>query len=156
MFRAVVVAGEAGEARAVVFPLWLKPLAANYVLGGTCFRADTAFNATVAVYLEFLVGDEMLHEETAEKPRVGSRPTANNEMACRLAVNDILDILFQFGGGFVLLGFLLLGVVNVEEGQSQIRLWHDERERRAQWQPLGFQVFTKNIHCLANVVASRA
>ena len=67
MLWTVMVAGEAGEARAVVLPLWLKAFASNQVLGGAYACAYSASYAFVAVYLEFLVGDEVLLEETAEQ-----------------------------------------------------------------------------------------
>ena len=139
-----------------MFPLRFSVLASNHVLGWAHARADSAFYAAVRVYLEFLVADEILGEEAAEQPGVDAGPTASDEVACRLAVCDLLDISFQFRGSLFLLFFLLLRVVHVEEGQSEIRLWHDERERRVKLHAPGFQVVAQQVHRLANVVARRA
>ena len=71
--RAVVVAGEAGEASACVEPLGSRAPAAAHVLYRTRLHALAAAYTSVCLYAERLVFDEMMYEvctyRTAEEPR---------------------------------------------------------------------------------------
>ena len=68
MVRAVVIAGEAGEALAVVQPLGLGSQSATDVAHGAYVGTDAAHDAALAVDAKRLVGDEPTGEGTAEQP----------------------------------------------------------------------------------------
>ena len=65
VMRTVVIAGEAGEAILVVQPLGIFAMTALDIAHGTDIGADAAFHTLVFFYMESLVGDEHVLEETA-------------------------------------------------------------------------------------------
>ena len=62
MVRAMVIAGEATDTRAVVLPTGTEPVAAFNVAHGAHVRAYPTFHATGFVHPERLVRDEPLGE----------------------------------------------------------------------------------------------
>lgn len=63
--RTVVIAGEASEAILVVKPFGIFSVSALDIAHRTDFGADATFHTLVFFYMESLVGDEYVLEETA-------------------------------------------------------------------------------------------
>ena len=154
---AMVIAGEAGEARAVMTPSRLFSLTAKDVVDWADICASPAFHATVAVHMERLVRDEIAGEVTTEEARVDAWPSSLVKKAYASdSVDDVGCELAEAFGSLVLL-FLFLGVgVYVHEGQAHIRLWHEEREGCIEANASLTQVFFQYLDGLADVVACRA
>lgn len=74
MVWAMVIAGEARQAHAIVLPLRLMPQSALDVMHRAHVGTDPAFHATVAVDMEPPVGHQFLDEEGSQQPAVDSRP----------------------------------------------------------------------------------
>lgn len=154
---AMVIAGEAGEARAVMTPARLFSLTAKDVVDWADICASPAFHATAAVHMERLVRDEIAGEVTTEEARVDARPSSLVKKAYASdSMDDVGCELAEAFGSLVLL-LLFLGVgVYVHEGQTHIRLWHEEREGCIEADANLLQVFFQYLDGLADIVACRA
>ena len=64
VMRTMVIARKAGEAILVVQPNWIFAMATLDIAYRTDVGTDTALHATVFLYVEALVGDEYILEET--------------------------------------------------------------------------------------------
>ena len=62
--RTMVIAGKAGEAILMVQPDWIFAMSALDITYRTYVGTDAALHATVFLYVETLVGDEYILEET--------------------------------------------------------------------------------------------
>ena len=64
VMRTMVIAGKAGEAILMVQPDWIFAMPALDITYRTYVGTDAALHATVFLYVETLVGDEYILEET--------------------------------------------------------------------------------------------
>ena len=112
MVWTMMIAGETGEAVVVVEPYRLLAFAARYVVG-----TDAAFHASLFHYMESLVGDEHMLEESSYY--VGEEPgkrTFRQMANASLAFSQVFADGFQLLCCLLLLALLLLGWVYVHEG----------------------------------------
>lgn len=154
MVRAVVITGEARQARTVMLPHGFLAKTANDVERGAYIGADATLHALGAIHAERLVSDEITREETTEEARVEARPVTDDQIRGRLPLKDEVGELLQL---VLRLPFLLhlLGLgIHLEERQSDIRLRHDEREGGVELQSAFAKVLPKDVDGLTDVVAS--
>ena len=59
-----MIAVEAGEAHAIMFPLRLLTMSTYYIVDRTHICTYTAFNTFIFSNMEWLVGDEMFFKES--------------------------------------------------------------------------------------------
>lgn len=117
MPRAVVVAGKAGEACAVVLPLRLQAFASVYIVCGAYLCANAALDAPLAFYPERLVGDEVPDKDAADEPRIDARPATNGRWGGgRLSVYDALCYGLQLYLGILFFLAFVCRCVNIHEG----------------------------------------
>lgn len=123
----VVIAGEAGEAILMVKPLGIFAMTALDIAHGTDIGADAAFHTLVFLYMESLVGDEHVLEETAHY--FGEEPwdrTLYQSAYAFLPVENLLANHGKFLSRFRFLpDFLLLGVY-IHKGKPHVGFRHDE------------------------------
>ena len=154
---AVVVAGEAGEAAARVFPFGGAAFTAADVVHHAHFGAQSALGATVGLHAELLVADEPSYKCRAQQAAVDAWPMSFvGAHDAALAGFYFLGKYLQLLGSTIQFLLLFLGLVNVHEGQTYIRLGHNERiETLGSNAHRRSQVAVQNLHCLADVVACR-
>ena len=125
--RTVVIAGEAGEAILVVKPLGIFSVSALDIAHGTDVGADATFHTLVFLYMESLVGDEHVLEETAHY--LGEEPwdrTLYQSAYAFLPVENLLADYGKFLSRFRFLpDFLLLGVY-IHKGKTHVGFRHNE------------------------------
>ena len=91
VMRTMVIAGKAGEAILMVQPDWIFAMSALDITYRTYVGTDTALHATVFLYVETLVGDEYILEETTY--HLGEEPwdrSLYQSVDAFLAVEDLL------------------------------------------------------------------
>ena len=153
---AVVVAGKARQALAIVLPLRALPLAAQDVAYGANLGTFAALYA-VAGGAERLVADYPSDESSAQQVAVDAWPlAADGADDARATLPDVGNKLGQHLASRLALGLLLFGRVNVHEGQPHIALGHDERELAGGLQADGREVAVQVFHGEPDVVASSA
>ena len=89
--RTMVIAGKAGEAILMVQPDWIFAISALDITYRTYVGTDAALHATVFLYMEALVGDEYILEETTH--HLGEEPwdrAFDQSADAFLAVEDFL------------------------------------------------------------------
>lgn len=74
MVRAVMIAGKASQAFAIMLPLRLMSQSTLDVLHRAHIGTDPAFHATVAVDMKASVGHQSLDKEGSEQPAIDARP----------------------------------------------------------------------------------
>ena len=117
MMRTMMIARETGEAVVVVEPYRLLAFAARYVAHRTDVGTDAAFHASLFHYMESLVGDEHMLEESSyyvsEEP--GKR-TFRKMADASLSLSQVFADGFQLLCCLLLLALLLLRWVYIHEG----------------------------------------
>ena len=128
VMRTMVIARKAGEAILMVQPDWIFAMATLDIAYRTDVGTDTALHATVFLYVETLVGDEYILEETTH--HLGEEPwdrSFDQSVDAFLAVEDFLTDYGKFlCRRFLLSEFTLLGIY-IHERQTDVRFRHDER-----------------------------
>ena len=125
--RTVVIAGEAGEAILVVKPLGIFAMTALDIAHRTDIGADATFHTLVFFYMESLVGDEHVLEETAHY--LGEEPWDRSfyqSIDTFFPVENLLANHGKFLSRFRFLpDFLLLGVY-IHKGKTHVGFRHNE------------------------------
>ena len=154
---AVVVAGKARQALAVVFPFWAFALAPFYVVGGADTGTLAAMYAALRVYTKLAVAYNPFDESVADQAAVDSRPVSSGylEYSAVLVDNVVDECAYHVVGMRFLLDFLLL-FVYIHEGQAYIRFGHDKRYGTVGLQSDGSQVFLEYVYGFAYGVAGCA
>ena len=138
-------------------PPGLVPQAAHHVANRAYVGADAALHAVRTVHAKGPVGDETVHEEAAEEPRVDARPAADVEPGAAAAPgHDVGRVGFQPRGGLLLLALLVGGGVHIHERKSHVRLGHEQREDGVEPDAAGPQVGLEEAHGLPDGVARGA
>ena len=125
--RTVVIAGEAGEAILVVKPFGIFSVSALDIAHRTDIGADAAFHTLVFFYMESLVGDEHVLEETAHY--LGEEPwdrTLYQSAYAFLPVENLLANYGKFLSRFRFLPDFLLLSVYIHKGKTHVGFWHNE------------------------------
>ena len=153
----VVVAVEASQAVAVVQPLRSLALAALDVVYGAYAGADAAPKASVLVYVEVLVGDEMVQEERPYYPAVDAWPPPYVWSAADgpPRYDVVYDVRERVVGIAYFLSFAF-GGVNIHERQSDVRLWHYHRCGGIEVNAFSAEVIGEDAQRLPDVVTGRA
>ena len=128
MMRTMVVAGEAGEAILVMKPFRVSTMTALDITYRTYVGTDAALHATVFLYVETLVGDEYILEETTY--HLGEEPwdrAFDQSADAFLAVEDLLADNGKFLCSILLLPDFTLLRIHIHERQTDVRFRHDER-----------------------------
>ena len=126
--RTMVIAGKAGEAILMVQPDWIFAMTTLDIAYRTDVGTDAALHATVFFYVEALVGDEYLLEETTYY--LGKEPwdrTFDQSADAFLAVEDLLADNGKFLCSILLLPDFTLLRIHIHERQTDVRFRHDER-----------------------------
>ena len=95
MVRAVVITGEARQARTVMLPHGFLAEATDDVLRWAYIGADATLHALGAIHAERLVSDEITREETTEEARVEARPVTDDQIRSLLPLKDEVGELLQ-------------------------------------------------------------
>ena len=125
--RTVVIAGEAGEAILVVKPFGIFSVSALDIAHRTDIGADAAFYTLVFFYMESLVGDEHVLEETAHY--LGEEPwdrTLYQSAYTFLPVENLLANHGKFLSRFRFLPEFLLLRVYIHKGKTHVGFRHNE------------------------------
>ena len=128
MMRTMVVACEAGEAILVMQPFRVSAMTALDITYRTYVGTDAALHATVFLYVETLVGDEYILEETTH--HLGEEPwdrAFDQSVDAFLAVEDFLTDNGKFLCSILLLPDFTLLRIHIHERQTDVRFRHDER-----------------------------
>ena len=126
--RTMVIAGKAGEAILMVQPDWIFAMPALDITYRTYVGADAALHATVFLYVETLVGDEHILEETTYHLGEESWDRSFDQSAdAFLAVEDLLADNGKFLCSILLLPDFTLLRIHIHERQTDVRFRHDER-----------------------------
>ena len=115
--RTMMIARETGEAVVVVEPYRLFAFAARYVAHRADVGTDAAFHASLFHYMESLVGDEHMLEESSYY--VGEEPgkrTFRKMADASLSLSQVFADGFQLLCCLLLLSLLLLGRIYIHEG----------------------------------------
>ena len=128
VMRTMVIAGKAGEAILMVQPDWIFAMSALDITYRTYVGTDAALHATVFLYVETLVGDEYILEETTY--HLGEEPwdrAFDQSADAFLAVEDFLTDNGKFLCSILLLPDFTLLRIHIHERQTDVRFRHDER-----------------------------
>ena len=128
VMRAVVIAGEAGEAILVVQPLGIFAVTALDIAHGTDVGADATFHTLVFLHMESLVGDEHVLEETAHY--LGEEPWDRSfyqSIDTFFPVENLLANHGKFLSRFRFLPEFLLLRVYIHKGKTHVGFRHNER-----------------------------
>ena len=126
--RTVVIAGEAGEAILVVQPLGIFAMTALDIAHRTDIGADATFHTLVFFYMESLVGDEHVLEETAHY--FGEEPWDRSfyqSIDTFFPVENLLANQGKFLSRFRFLPEFLLLRVYIHKGKTHVGFRHNER-----------------------------
>ena len=126
--RTVVIAGEAGEAILVVQPLGIFAMTALDIAHRTDIGADATFHTLVFFYMESLVGDEHVLEETAHY--FGEEPWDRSfyqSIDTFFPVENLLANHGKFLSRFRFLPEFLLLRVYIHKGKTHVGFRHNER-----------------------------
>ena len=127
VMRTVVIAGEAGEAILVVQPLGIFAMTALDIAHGTDIGADAAFHTLVFFYMESLVGDEHVLEETAHY--LGEEPWDRSfyqSIDAFLPFENLFADYGKFLSRFRFLPDFLLLRVYIHKGKTHVGFRHNE------------------------------
>ena len=127
VMRTMVIAGKAGETVLVMLPFRVFSMSALDIAYGTDVGTDATLHALVFLYMESLVGDEHLFEESAHN--LGEEPgdrTFYQPVHALFPVEYIFADNRQFLCRFRFLADFAFLRINIHERKSYVRFWHDE------------------------------
>ena len=127
MMWTMMIARETGEAVVVVEPYRLLAFASRDVAHRADVGTDAAFHASLFHYMESLVGDEHVIEETAHY--LGEEPwdrTLYQSAYAFLPVENLLANHGKFLSRFRFLPDFLLLSVYIHKGKTHVGFWHNE------------------------------
>ena len=148
----VVVAGQTVGATAIVLPAWWYSFD---VVHWTASGTETAKDALLSVHPELLVSNQVLVVVAAN--HVGESKGNGSldqllDIACFLC-DKVGDMRHPLLSGSNLALLRLLGI-EVEERETDVRLWHDNGKGSIQRETVALQLLSQNAHGVAHIVAA--
>ena len=126
MIRAMVITGKTSKTQAVMLPRGNSVGFELYVLDRADLRANAAFDTFIRRNLERFICYKMIQEITADNPTVYPWPVSQSQIAISLfTVQDTIGKCFDALTGCFLFLPLLVGLVNIHKGKTDIRFRHD-------------------------------
>jgi len=126
VIRTMMITGKTSKTLAIMLPCGNVVVFEIYVLDRANLRAETAFDTFILCNLERFICYKMIQEITADNPTVYPWLVSNRQIAVSLfAVQDTISKCFNALTGSFLFLPLLVGLVNIHEWKTDIRLWHD-------------------------------